>query len=100
MPEGRGAKRTIHFVVKGPHRSETKFSVASVSPADLHVEVGEPDTSNAKIRLYPVTIEVPADAAPINLLGTEGGRTGRIVLDTTHPAIKHVELRVTYVVRE
>ena len=99
VPQGRGMKRTIHVVVKGPHRDETKVSVASSSPANLQVQIGEPDTSNPRIRLYPVTLEVPADSPPVNF-SAESGRTGEVVLETTHPQIKQIELKVMYIVRD
>jgi hypothetical protein len=86
--------------IKGPHRSETLLSVKEVRPRYLKVHVAEPD-DKANVRLYPITIEVPTDAPLENLGGGgEGGRTAKVVLETTHPTIKQIELTVFYVVSE
>ena len=100
IPPGAGAKRTFHVLIKGPHRNETKLSLAKAEPSNLRVQVGQPDTSNERVRIYPITVEVPADAPPINRMGDAEGQFGRILLDTTHPAVKQLEVRVLYVVRE
>jgi hypothetical protein len=101
IPHGSGAKRIATVSIKGPHRHETALSVKDVVPADLQVQVAAPDDSKPNARLYNITIEVPKDAPPANWGGGgEGGRAGRIVLETTHPTIKQVELTVFYVVRE
>ncbi|HUE70869.1 MAG TPA: DUF1573 domain-containing protein [Pirellulaceae bacterium] len=100
IPYGRGATRTVTVSVKGPQRHETTLSVKELVPPYLKVQVGKPDDSKPNVRLCPVTIEVPQDAPLDNLGGGgEGGRAGRIVLETTHPTIKQIELTVFYVVR-
>jgi hypothetical protein len=100
IPHGAGTKRTFHVLIKGPHRSEAKLSLAKSEPSNLRVQVGQPDSSNERVRIYPITVEVPADAPPINMMGEVEGHFGRIVLDTTHPTIKQLEVRVLYLIRE
>ena len=97
IPHGSGAKRTATVSIKGPHRQETNLSVKKVQPSYLKVEVGQPD-DRASVRLVPISIEVPADA-PLDNRG-EGGPAGTIVLETSHPTIKEIELTVFYVVRD
>jgi hypothetical protein len=99
IPQGRGAKRTFHVLIKGPHRNETTVSLAKTEPSNLRVEVGKPDEPNERVRIYPVTVEIPADAPPINLTGDADGQVGRILLKTTHPTFKELEVRVLYVIR-
>lgn len=100
IPYGRGATRTVTVSIKGPHRHETTLSVKELLPSYVKVQVAEPDDSKPNVRLCPVTIEIPKDAPLDNLGGGgEGGRTGRIVLETTHPTIQQIELTVFYVVR-
>jgi len=42
IPRQTGMKRTLLLVVRGPHRKETTFKVASVTPSALKVTLGEP----------------------------------------------------------
>ncbi len=99
--QGNGITRTISVAIKGPHRRETQLSVAKVDPAILRVQVGEPDDSKPNVRFYPVTIAVPKDAPLDNRGGGgEDGRTGLVVLNTTHPSVPQLELAVFYIVRE
>ena len=100
IPQGRGAKRTFHVLIKGPHRDDTSVTFSSVEPSNLRVQVGEPDTSNAKVRIYPITVEIPADAPPVNFRGDDNGPTGRLVLATTHPTFKQLEVRLLYLIRQ
>ena len=100
IPHGAGAKRTITVSIKGPHRLDTALSVKEVLPSYLKVNVAPPD-DEASVRFVPITIEVPQDAPLDNLGGGgEGGRAGRILLETTHPTIKQIELTIYYVIRE
>ena len=100
IPLGAGAKRTFHVLVKGPHRDQTSISLARSEPSNLRVQVGQPDASNDRVRIFPITVEVPAEAPAINMMDEEEGRCGRILLETTHPTIKQVEVRVLYLIRE
>lgn len=100
IKQGAGKSRTIYVMVKGPHRNDTQFTVKKVEPANLRAMLGEAITQNPNVRMIPLTIEIPADAPPINLSGSENGQSGHIILETTHPTIKELELQVFYIIRE
>ncbi len=98
LKRGESAKAVLYLYVKGPHRHETKFSVGSVDPEGyLHVDISPPEELNeGKTLRYAVTIAIPAGLEPINRLGSELAKYGRIVLETTHPQTKQVPIDVKF----
>jgi uncharacterized protein DUF1573 len=101
IPFGTSRSSTATVSIKGPHRHETTLRIKEVEPPYLQVKLAEPDDSKPNVRLCSVVFEVPKDAPLSNFSGTgEGGRTGRLVLETTHPTIKQIELTVFFVVSD
>jgi hypothetical protein len=99
VDRGTGAKHTVYLRVKGPHREQTQIRVASVEPAgEFSASLGEPNRDNPKIVLYPLTIEVPANARPV--IHMSEGAYGKIHLTTTHPDVKELTINVRYMVKE
>jgi hypothetical protein len=89
----------LFVVVKGPHRSDTQLKIKSIDPeSSLRVTLGEPKNRQAKSVLWPLTVEIPADAQPTNRLGSELGRLARIELETTHPEIPQYTVRLRFAV--
>jgi hypothetical protein len=94
-----GAKATVYFVVKGPHRDATELKIASVVPAaELSVTLGEPLRNNPQLISYPITLQVLPGAIPVSRLSTGSRITVRV--ETTHPQIKEVTFHVKYAVVE
>lgn len=94
------AEAELQLFVRGEHRHETKISVGEVDPADyLKVHVGPPEElNNGRTIRYKVKIEIPAGLEPINCLGGEYGKHGRVVLQTTHPITKEIPISVRFAV--
>ncbi|MHB0955265.1 MAG: DUF1573 domain-containing protein [Pirellulaceae bacterium] len=94
------AKAVLQLYVTGPHRHETHLSVGQVDPSDrLKVEIGPPrELNNGKAIQFLVTIEIPAGGTPINRMGSDQAKWGRVVLETTHPQTKQVPIRVKFAV--
>jgi hypothetical protein len=98
IPQSAGKTHKIFILVKGPHRDDTKVSVESVEPTtDFVATLGEPIRDSEKIVRYPLTIEIPAGAAPVTRME---GSYARIHVTTTHPEVKELPIRVRYVVKE
>jgi hypothetical protein len=96
-----GRKHTVFLLIKGPHRQATTAEVAQVEPsAWLKVTLGEPLTDSPNVKRIPITIDIPAGAPLGNFSGTDDGKTGRIVLRTTHPQVKEVVIPVEFLIRE
>lgn len=96
----KGHTERLTVVVKGPHRHDVQVSIAAVDPAgSLRAVLGEPTVStNGNLRIFPLTLEVPAGAPSVNRLGTAQFKTGTIAIQTTHPVAKEVTLYVRFVV--
>jgi hypothetical protein len=87
-------------LVRGPHRDETRISVASIEPATVvRVKLGEPETSaNGALIKYPLEIEIPPGTPAMDRFGGEQSELGKIVLSTTHPVAKEVRLFMQFAV--
>ncbi len=96
----RGAKATLRILVKGPRREETKLTLQEVDPKDvLAVKLDEAQKINAgAVYMYPLNIEIPAGSRLVNRMGTEQAKMGKIVIETTHPTMKTVPIRVKFAV--
>lgn len=96
---GKVAK--LHLLIKGPHRNDTKLTLASVKPeGELLVELGAPSTDNPMVTRYPLTVTIPMGAKPATHLGTSEDSAGVVRIATTHPHIKEFVILVRYVVTE
>jgi hypothetical protein len=97
FPTSQGAKSTVYLVVKGPHREQTKITIAGVSPAaELTATIGEPLRKNPQIVSFPVTLEVPPGTPPVSRMSAGG--TATVQVHTTHPHLKELTFRVRYAV--
>jgi len=98
IPQKEGKKHTVYLIVKGPHREETKVAIESIEPTkDFSATLGEAIHDTTKTIRYPITIEIPAGAAP----ATRGdGSYAHVHVKTTHPEIPEIDIRVRYVVKE
>jgi hypothetical protein len=86
-------------MVKGPHREETKVTVASVEPATvLQVKLGEPQPLGKGVIKYALTIEIPPGTPAIDRFGGEQGELGKVILHTTHPVAKEVRLFLQFAI--
>ncbi len=90
----------MRILVKGPRREETKLTLQEVDPKDvLAVKLGEAQKINAgAVYMYPLNIEIPAGSRLVNRMGTEQAKMGKIVIETTHPTMKTVPIRVKFAV--
>lgn len=99
VPKDRGATAGLLLLVKGPHREQVEFSKAQTDPEHgLDVTIGEPTVWDTVVK-YPIEIIVPPGSDLVQRLNSEQN-PGKILLDTTHPTIKQIELQVSYAVIE
>ncbi len=92
-------KHTVYIRVKGPHRESTEVKIAKTEPAtEFSAKVGEPNRDNPKIVLYPLTIEIPANATPVSRAAD--GAYALIHLTTTHPDVKEMTIKVRYIIKD
>lgn len=95
-----GRSETLYLLVKGPHRHDVKLSVGEVDPAGvLQVSLGEGvPIADGKAIKFPLTITVPKDSAPRHQLGDARGKTGKVVIETTHPTAKQIPIHVRFAI--
>jgi len=98
VPRDEGARVTLRALIKGEHRNDVQLEIESVEPPDsLKATLGEPNRDE-NIVTVPLTVEVPRGATPGSHLGTGDTKAGRIVINTTHPEVKQIEIEVRFAV--
>ena len=92
-----GAQTTLRVLIKGPHRRDVRLSVKEFDPADvLSSHLGEPtEINNGAVFMYPLTVEVRKNAQPVERLGPTRRSFGKIMLETTHPTTKTINIYVS-----
>jgi hypothetical protein len=65
---------------------------------EFSAKMGEPNRDNPKIVLYPLTIEIPANATPVSRAAD--GAYALIHLTTTHPDVKEMTVKVRYIIKD
>lgn len=94
-----GAQRRLVLTVHGPRCKEVEFKPVRVVPDFLQVLVGEvTPIGSGSIVQVPVIVEIPASAPPENHLGSEEGRYGEILLETSRPEPRALRIYVRFAV--
>lgn len=96
-----GKKATLPILIKGPHRDTVELSVGDITPAaNLKATLGEAKSINeGAVRMVPLQIEVIKDGPLVSLTGgVERSDYGRIVIKTTHPEAKELQVLVRFAV--
>jgi hypothetical protein len=97
--QSEGATANLHILVKGPDRENIQLEIESTDPSDvLQASIGEADRSNPKIVRYPLTIEIPPGAREVSHLSYQPDRAGKVLIKTTHPQAKEIQVLVRFAV--
>lgn len=103
--DGRSVtQRQIVVLARGPDAKEMKFKVASVEPDFLKVKLGKTTVlDTGALSKTELMIEIPESKAlgkktPANYLGGENGKLGEIFLETIHPPVHSLRIRVRFAV--
>ena len=74
------------------------WDAESSTPEKLfEVEIGQA-RHISKSRLFPLTIRIPAGSRPVSLQGPDAQNLGRIVISTTHPTAKKIDIFVRFAI--
>ena len=96
-----GAKRELFVLLRGPHRHAVTIKPEKIDPAWLKVTLGQPtDLKSGTVTQIPLSIEIPAGTPPTNRLGSGQGKFAEILLETTHPEVKQIPMRVQFMVEQ
>jgi hypothetical protein len=94
-----GIHRKLLLVVRGPLRKEVKFKPVHATPDMLHVSIGQPrEINNGSVVQVPFFVDVPQGSPPANHLGSQQNKLGEIILETTHPLVPKLRIRVRFAV--
>jgi len=85
------------LLVKGPQRMEIEVGSIITEPECLKATLGEP-RHLAAVTQVPLSIEIPPGAQPISRMGLEGGKSGEITIETSHPRMKQLRIPVKFAV--
>ena len=103
--DGRSVtQRKLIVLARGPDAKEMKFRVASVEPDFLKVKLGKTTVDDTgTLSQTELLIEFPESKslgkrAPANYLGGEKGKPGEILLETIHPPVHSLWIRVRFAV--
>jgi hypothetical protein len=94
-----GATRHLMLVIRGPLRRDVKFKTQQVKPDLLKVSLGSPKEINSGAVIeIPVQVEIPAGSPPANHLGSDQGKLGEIMLETSHPQVHTLRILVRFAI--
>ncbi len=94
-----GAERRLTLIVRGPIRDRVAFKPIQVSPSLLRVSLGEKHAINGGIVVTtPLVIEIPPGSPTVDCLGSDLGRLGEIILESTHPQVPKMRFLVRFAV--
>jgi hypothetical protein len=94
-----GAKRRLMLVVRGPMRKQVAFKAVQISPSLLRVSLGEKrEISHGDVVATPLMIEIPPGSPTVDRLGSEQGKLGEIILESTHPQVPKLRILVRFAV--
>ena len=101
VAQSEGARASLRILVKGPYRRDVRLTVKETDPADaLAVSLGEAtEINNGAVFMYPLTVEIPKGARPVDRLGSDQFKLGKIVIETTHPTSKIIKFYVRFSVK-
>jgi hypothetical protein len=99
LPHGEGIKASTFLLVKGPHRNDVELKLKSVDPENvLKVKLDAPQGKETQVVRHALHVEIPPDAPSTIRLGTDVAPYGQIVLETTHPDIPLITIRVRFAI--
>ena len=85
-----------NILLRGPHRDSVKLSIGEVEPAGiLHAELGEPVGRSSTV-LVPLKLTIDPAAGPIDRMGRGGDDFGIVWIQSDHPDVSPLRLRVRF----
>jgi len=103
--DGRSAmQRRLIVLARGPDAKDMKFKVTSIEPDFLKATLGKTTLlDKGAISQTELFIEIPESKilgkkAPANYMGAEDGKLDEILLETVHPPLRSLRIRVRFAV--
>jgi hypothetical protein len=100
VERGNGRNSTLFVLVKGPYRNDVKLSIGEVDPPLLKVTLGEGmPVGDGRAIKHSLSVELPDDAPPMNRLGNAQGKAGLLVIETSHPTVTRLPIKIRFAVQ-
>lgn len=96
VSSSRGKKVRLNVSTRGEHAQETEIEIFRTSPPELKASLGERNEINENLVHMPLILELPSGTPPMVRLGEPASSDALVVLKTTHPNAKQVQLRVHF----
>ncbi len=93
-----GARRRLFLIARGPLHKQVTFKPVKIVPDALSVSLGQRSEINNAVTQTPLEIAIPPGTPAENHLGSEQGKLGQIILETTHPRVPKLRILVRFVV--
>jgi len=94
-----GSSTRLNLSIRGEHAKSTELKVASVTPEELKVSLGEPKVIRDNFVQIPLTVDISPGSRPVVMMGEDQGGEGEIILSTSHPQTPEVRLKVAFMVK-
>jgi hypothetical protein len=96
-----GAKGLLILIARGPYRKQVSFKPIPSESDQLKVTVGETtEINNGAVTQTPLIVEIPKGSRQANHYGSDQGKFGQIIVETTHPQVPKLRILVRYAVVE
>lgn len=94
-----GARRQVFLLVRGPGRREVQVHVGKSDPSWLKLEVGQPqEVNDGAVVKIPLVVVIPPGSPAANHMGTAQGKLAHVVLETTLPTARQVNIYLQFLV--
>lgn len=101
IKSSQGFARDMFLLVRGEHRHDLKVQVGQLSPDWLNVSLGEPvELNKGAVIKIPLRIEIPPGSPVSNHSGTDLGKFGEVVLETTHPDVRQIRMLLNFAIEQ
>ena len=89
-------EKYLDISVQGPHRNKVKMKITKVKPEWIAAELQESQFKNSKSKRFQLLIAIPEGSPVANFQGPDKKKMGKIVIETTHPDIKTLEIYLNF----
>lgn len=98
VSSSKGKQARLIVSTRGEHAQATEIEVIKTIPHQLKATLGQREEIGDELVHVPLILEIPPGTPPMVRLGEPASSDALVVLRTTHPKAKEVQLRVHFTV--
>lgn len=100
LMNSKQVEKFLDISAQGPYRDKMKLNITSVTPKWIVTELQESQFKNSKFKQFRLLVAIPESSPAANFQGPDKEKMGKIVIETTHPDIKTLEIYLNFSVVE